>query len=285
MSEAFQGSWRVREYVYRPDGGPVGTVYQRRKLAPGAERGLRVIQDCEPDRGLAGHPMDGFRGHHEFDLVPEGTARRYLGPDVVGAGVAFGDNAVLGRGVWPRFGYCFQSWSLMTGGDRQLTGGTFGRAGAPMAVIVGVAEPESATGSWPTLGGPAWPGTVADRWSGTVTRYAPDGEGADTTELHRDYNGVGFRERGAAPWSMQLEAADGAFLISGTFGSKMITGFARRYGWATHVEATTMDGRHTDGVEVLDAARGTLTGFRRSWDGPTLTRIEVIHLSSGDNAT
>ena len=86
--------------------------------------------------------MASFDGEHHFELEIDRRHRCYLGPAVVGSGFSPSDGAMLGRGVWPGFGYNFSSWSVLVTADRQLTGGRFHIAGREVASIVGLAEPE-----------------------------------------------------------------------------------------------------------------------------------------------
>lgn len=148
--DRFSDAWLVTEYVYDPDGTYRGSVVQRRSVEPAGEGRFRVAQSCRPSPELDGHPMAGFAGDWVFDMEIDGAERRYLGPDVVGAGTEWGPGAMTGRGVWPRFGYEFESYSVLVAPDRQLTGGFFSLAGRSVADIVGVAVPES-TGVEPRL--------------------------------------------------------------------------------------------------------------------------------------
>ena len=142
--DRFGGAWLVTEYVFDPDGSYRGSVAQRRLVESAGEGRFRVAQHCEPSPGLDGHPMAGFAGDWVFDMEIDGAERRYLGPDVVGVGTEWRPGAITGRGAWPRFGYEFESYSVLVAPDRQLTGGSFSLAGRSVADIVGVAVPESA---------------------------------------------------------------------------------------------------------------------------------------------
>ncbi len=142
--DPFSGAWLVTEHVYDPDGTYRGSVAQRRQVEQAGRDRFRVAQHCEPSPELDGHPMAGFAGNWVFDMEIDGAERRYLGPDVVGAGTEWSPGAMTGRGAWPRFGYEFESYSVLVAPDRQLTGGFFSLAGRSVADIVGVAVPESA---------------------------------------------------------------------------------------------------------------------------------------------
>lgn len=141
--DSFGGAWLVTEYVHDPDGTYRGTVAQRRCVEQIDEGRMRVTQQCEPSASLADHAMAAFAGEWTFDLDVVGNQRRYLGPDVVGTATQWQPGAMTGQGLWPRFGYEFESYSVLVASDRQLTGGFFSLAGRSVADIVGVAVPES----------------------------------------------------------------------------------------------------------------------------------------------
>ena len=142
--DRFGGDWLVTEYVFDPDGTYRGSVAQRRCVNPASGGRLRVVQSCVPSPEFDGHPMTAFAGDWVFDMEVNGRERRYLGPDVVGAGTEWRPGAMTAAGMWPRFGYEFESYSVLVAPDRQLTGGFFSLAGRSVADIVGVAVPESA---------------------------------------------------------------------------------------------------------------------------------------------
>ncbi len=147
------GDWLVTEHVHEPDGTFVGNVYQRRTLDPRDNGTIRVTQSCVPDGAVRAHAMGRFEGEWVFDLVVEGSRRRYRGPDVIGTGIEWSPGAMTGRGVWPRLGHSFRSWAVLSEPHRQVTGGWFSVAGRPVAAIVGVAVPadSSADGAHPRL--------------------------------------------------------------------------------------------------------------------------------------
>jgi hypothetical protein len=142
--DPFAGAWLVTEYVFDLDGACLGSVAQRRRVEPARSGRFRVTQSCEPSPGLDGHPMAAFAGDWVFEMEVDGARRRYLGPDVVGSGTEWQTGTMTGFGLWPRFGYQFESYSVLVAPDRQLTGGFFSLAGRSMADIVGVAVPGAA---------------------------------------------------------------------------------------------------------------------------------------------
>ena len=161
--DPFSGAWLVTEHVYDPGGTYRGLVAQRRLLEPVDGGRVRVVQHCEPSPELDGHPMAAFAGDWTFELEVDGTRRRYLGPDVMGAATEWQPGTMTGRGIWPRFGYEFESYSVLVAPDRQLTGGFFSLAGRSVADIVGVAVPES-SGMEPRLDLSAPVPEADDRW-------------------------------------------------------------------------------------------------------------------------
>lgn len=157
QSASFLGAWLVSEYVYAPSGQYAGVVRQQRILQPQGET-IRVIQRCapiEPAETLSAETqkvieiMNARIGEYVFDLKMSGQARRYLGPDVLGGGFSWMEGVLTARGIWPRFGYNFTSFSILLTPRRQLTGGRFFAANQEAAVIVGVAAPEDE--GFPTL--------------------------------------------------------------------------------------------------------------------------------------
>lgn len=174
-ADNFLGSWLVSEHVFDPDGTFVGIVRQHRRLHSLESGGIRVTQVCHPEARLSGHPMAAFEGEWIFDLVADGSTRRYLGPDVVGSGTEWSPGVMTGQGLWPRFGHTFESYAVMVSDDRQLTGGFFSRVGRSVADIVGVAVPEPADGStpWPELDLTAAPPAVEISGPSLTRRVGP----------------------------------------------------------------------------------------------------------------
>ena len=162
-ADPFGGDWLVTEHVFDPDGAFRGSVAQRRSVEPAPGGRLRVVQHCQPSPELDGHAMAAFAGEWVFDMEVDGAQRRYVGPDVVGVGTEWSPGAMTGRGAWPRFGYQFESYSILVTPDRQLTGGFFSLAGRSVADIVGVAVPGSA-GIEPRLDLSAPVPDAGERW-------------------------------------------------------------------------------------------------------------------------
>jgi len=298
--DAFSGAWNVRETVFSPSGQRMGEVLQRRIIEPAADDRLRVWQKCEPDRALRaeGHPMADFGGEHVFTLSRHGAARRYHGPAVIGGAITIGEGAMMGRGVWPSFGWAFTSWSVLVAPDRQLTGGRFHRGGAPMATIVGVAAPENARDprdqtrakgfsgqgasraidgdSAARLGQVRWPGECARRWKGNIRRVDSAGCVIDDEPVWRRY--ASAHEWTGPELSLAFSERGDALALDGTAAGRTVRGFARRFGWMVESEAVIGDDTILESIEVFDEARGHLVVLSRWLVDQTLQRAEVLRL-------
>jgi len=273
MTSAFLGAWLVSEYVYDPDGAFAGVVRQRRALTRLENGDLRVWQSCEPCDFE--HPLARRVGEYVFDLRIEGRARRYLGPDVVGSGLTWGEGVLTGRGLWPHFGHNFTSFSVQTSAERQVTGGKFFSAGAMVANIVGLAElkrEDVKSEAWPELKGPLWPGEVSAVWRGTVRTLSAEGTVIAERVAERRYSGSGWADAHDAD-SVRLQENGGPFLSF----SKNMQGLARRYGWMLEGEMFGAGGVRLEWMDVLDGAE--LIGLRRWQRDEAMTRVEVLRLT------
>lgn len=269
--------WGVTEYVYAPDGARLGTVWQRRTLHDLPDGKAQVVQDCTIDDGLTGHALAAFAGTHTFELVAHGRYRHYLGPDVLGNGVTWGAGATLGQGWWAKLGLAFESTSLTVWQDRQLTVGSFSRAGAVLARIVAVAQrlttdeqpyPVLDEGSWAAM-----PGTL---WRGTRRRVTADGEAAGDTVLDRRYSASGWDDvtvDETATMTVTIDAA-GGWRISGVGVGRMDDYGASRL-WVMQREP----GVQLLGVEVVDRDRGTLMGLVQQVVQQTVVAVDVLRLT------
>lgn len=283
--DRFIGAWRVREYVYEPDGRLAGVVDQRRTLERVGDGRTRVVQTCEPNAELQHHAMGRFRGRWIFELEREGRVRRYLGPDVVGSGFGFGPSAMFGRGLWPRFGHGFTSFSLLTG-ERQITGGCFFDASALVARIVGVATPDHPEATWPALSSVTWPGEHAADWTGTVETYGSDGALAKSVRIRRRYSS-GERERklqeveleGGAGGELRLTLRDLRLAsVNGMLGGLAVDGLARTSGPLLELELQAGPRTRFEGLEILDCIDNRVVGLRKRFDDETLVTLEVLRL-------
>jgi len=286
----FDGTWLVSEYVYSPSGEFSGVVRQTRQLESLDEGGTRVFQDCRPDAALEGGPMAAFRGEHVFDLHPDGHARRYMGPAVIGSGLTWGEGAMTGRGLWPLFGHNFTSFAVMSQPNLQLTGGKFLNGTELVANIVGVATPHAGPDPvWPELGGSTDPCDLSVAWQGSLRRVAPDGSVRFETDLsrryHRDTAGATLSEEAPGAEALRLVAdtsMDDRVRLSGSAAGAPLRGLGKSYGWLTEMELCLQPNRIVEWMEVLDATRGRLVGLRRWWTDATLDHVDVLHLSATD---
>lgn len=272
MTTSFLGAWLVSEYVYNPDGSFVGVVRQRRELTRLENGDLRVWQLCEPCDFE--HPIAKRVGEYVFDLRIEGRTRCYLGPDVVGSGLTWGEGVLMGRGLWPRFGHNFTSFSVQTSAERQVTGGKFFNVGEMVANIVGVAVTKENTrpGDWPVLSGPTWPGDLTECWRGTVRTLSAEGMLIAERVAERRYNGSGWEDAHDAD-SVRLQENGGPFRSF----SKNMQGLARRYGWMLKAEMFGDAGVSVEWMDVLDGA--DLIGLRRWYKDDVMTTLDVLRLT------
>lgn len=270
----FLGAWQVSEYVYTAEGALAGVARQLRRLTRLENGDLRVWQWCAPCE--FDHPLGARVGEYVFDLRPTGRARRYLGPDVIGSGWTWGEGAVTGQGLWPRFGHTFTSFSVQTGPARQITGGKFFRGGVLAANIAGLAAPEGEGASWPEFTGPVWPGDVAAEWRGTRRVVAADGVVLAEHPVLRRYHAAGWETLGPEAEQVQLSGAGPSQRL--TLGADL-HGLARQSGWLWEAEAHDVMGVAVGLMEVLDNAGGQVIGLRRWWRDEAIFRVEVVRLT------
>jgi hypothetical protein len=268
--DAFAGAWLVSEYVYNSDGTFAGIVRQRRELRRRQDGDLDVIQHCAPGPELSGHPMGEFVGERIFTLRVDGRARRYLGPDVIGAGLGWGEGALTGRGVWPRFGHNFTSFSVMAAPDRQITGGQFFNAGERIANIIGLAVPETPNASSPAFEGPTSPAEMSSRWQGSRRQVDAAGIVGDESPILREYDGA---TRYSEPGLDLAFAPRGARMaISGA-----LNGIAKWTGWM--LEGAGVAGAdYVEFFDVLDPIGANLISVRRWMRDEALRQVEIVKL-------
>lgn len=274
--DAFLGRWLVTEYVFDDASRFIGVNYQQRELARVDAGRIRVTQRCQPDASLACHAMAAFAGEWVFDLVVEGQVRRYLGPDVLGSAMGWGEGAMTGRGIWPRFGHHFVSWSVMLTPQRQLTGGRFFDAGACVAHIVGIGQalmPDDEAAHYPSLDLAARPETLAREWCGTRTRFDAAGDCLGEEPMARSYHAAGWRE---GDWQVTWTAQDARLCVSGSG----LSAIARRHGPVFELEGAMPSGAQVSMLEVVDAATCTLVGIHRVIEAERLQRVAVIRLGA-----
>jgi hypothetical protein len=274
MSGGFINCWQVTEYWHSPDGTLAGVLHQTRDISRQEDGSLRVIQRCAPQgesSSLAA--LAEFSGEWVFDLRAEGAQRHYLGPDVVGRGVAYGD-CIIGRGVWPRYGHNFVSFSVLLSANRQLTGGLFFHAHALVAAICGAATPTLAD-EQPALGGADEPAALATHWRGTSQVYDAAGALLAQRACQRIYQPHGFEswhEGAAQPFAVSWAAASERDIVGGSGA-----GVSRRYG---PLRDTTLvaHSRQIDVMDVLDAQTGTLVSVVQVYEHLQPVQIEIVRL-------
>ncbi|GAB4490734.1 MAG: hypothetical protein Fur0016_02910 [Anaerolineales bacterium] len=256
---SFLGNWLVSEYVYTPCGEWVGLVRQRRSLQRQGEH-IRVLQVCEPletpphlspRAKETAEVINRRTGTFLFDLELNGQSRRYLGPDVLGGGFAWKEGVLTARGIWPRFGCNFTSYSFLLHPQRQLTGGKFFQANYEIATLVGVAVPE--TQEWPQL-------TAAPTVTGSGTQWtvSATGEMLTSTPLH----------------SAELEQR-----------KAQLTFQQQSYGALREIEAVSAPGETVSILEISDAESGAQAFLWKIFQGECLQRVEIGLLQAdSDNA-
>ncbi|GEM_PF-551357 len=253
---SFIGSWLVSEYLYTPAGEYVGVIHQRRQLIPKDDI-IRVMQHCEPvkaNANLSEHAKNTLEimnkrvGEFVFDLKLVGKARHYLGEDVIGGGFSWRDGILTARGLWPRFGYNFTSFSILLNPTRQVTGGKFFIANQEVATIVGAAVPESE--GYPEL----MDTRISGNYKGERFSISPDGELLET---------------------MQITANETTFT-----DKDGMRGNEKKYGALTEIETVDAPGQTTSAIEVVDNASGSIAGIWKTFRDEKLSRVQVCILTA-----
>ncbi len=260
MSTAsFVGDWLVSEYIYTPVGEFAGVTRQRRKLESQSDV-IRVIQICEPvivAEGISDQArsvveiMNSRVGEFIFDLKLVGKARHYLGEDVIGGGFSWRDGVLTARGLWPRFGYNFTSFSILLNPNRQVTGGKYFLANQEVATIVGVAVPE--TEGYPEM----IDRKNSGKYHGERFSISPDGELLETTTLESDSLLSDLQEQAPALKMKEKE-----------------------YGPLLEVEAVTAPGETVSLLEVRDYATDTIAGLAKWFRDEKLSHVQVYILTA-----
>jgi hypothetical protein len=285
-SELFAGTWLITEYVYDPDGTPVGTLRRRQRLEPQAEGHARVFVTYEPRLKIDPHPVAIIEGDWTFEMVTGGRLRRYYGPDLIGVGMTWGTDAIMSQGLWPRVGYNFTSLHILTAADRQLTSTKIYQLGQLVAVCVGVGTPEALiTGEhpYPAFTNPMLPAEVAAHWYGTAAVFDPGYRVQAEWNVVRHYGPQGWRDEvvSGARTTLTLDDMGRYQRISGSGD-----GLARRYGWAletTYFNTPSPASERGafgevwryDGVEIVDPARKLLVNVTHSYADGVLAQISI----------
>lgn len=281
MTDNFLGAWRVSEYVYNPDGTFAGIVHQRRQLQRLANDNIRVVQQCSPGPELAAHPMGTFAGEWVFELSVDGRARRYHGPDVIGAGLTWGEGVMTGRGLWPRFGHNFTSFAVLPTPERQITGGKFFNASDLVANMIGLAMPErsdapEASERWPCFAGPHWPGNVSQCWRGALRTVSADGTVLHEESIERRYAQHRWIE--TTGFEIQLQPSTPPLPTTRVVVGEGGRGVGLSVGWLLEIEAVTTPDTTLELMEVLDVSGGNLIGLRKWRQDDVLQKVEVLKL-------
>ena len=286
--DSYLGAWLVSEYVYDPDGTFAGIVHQRRQLHRLESGNIRVVQQCSPGPELVAHPMGAFAGEWVFELSVDGRIRRYHGPDVIGTGLTWGEGALTGRGLWPRFGHNFTSFAVLPTPERQITGGKFFNASEMVANIIGLAVPDrddvSATREqWPSFAGPQWPGKMNEHWYGTLRTVNADGVVQKEISVERRYAGPVMEESDGLKLEFRPipSPIPTTRLVTGSppgGGEARLSGIAKYAGWLLELEAVTTPDMTLELMEVLDVPGGNLIGLRKWREDDVLQKVEVLKL-------
>ncbi len=289
MSDNFTGRWLVSEYVYNPDGTFVGIIHQHRHLEPRDDGRLRVIQRMQTPPELNDHAMGGFAGEWTFDLIRQGVVRQYHGPDVIGSGMPYGESAIIGQGIWTRFGHNFISFALMPTPQRQITGGKFFNAGHMIANIIGIAYPEvtDAPDHWAEFKGTQFPANIDTQWVGEAALYAVTGKlkienvvtrtSDDQTVTETYANGQMFM-LDHQPSGDGLHDLRGTLTMPGGTAQQPLYGKSKRYGWLQESVLYTPQSTRIDTMEFLDNDSGLLLLLRQWFQRGVLHHVEIITL-------
>jgi len=186
-------------------------------------------------------------GEFIFDLKIVGKARHYLGKDVIGGGFSWRDGVLTAKGLWPRFGYNFTSFSMLLNPYRQVTGGKFFLANKEIATIVGLAVPEAE--GYPEFKD----GTVAEEYHGERYTISPEGELLETLSIKTNEH---------------------------TFTDKEgMRGNEKQYGALREMEYVVAPGETISAIEVTDHASGSIAGIWKKFKDEKLSQVEVYLLN------
>lgn len=276
---SFLGAWLVTEYVYNPNGRFAGIIQQRRELEQLDNGRIRLTQHCQPSAELDGHPMARFTGKPVFELSVDGRIRCYHGPAVLGTGLAWGEGAMTGRGVWPEFGHNFRSFSVLATPNRQLTGGQFFNATEMIANIAGVAVPETEGAVYPTIDHDTTAYETSPIWNGRYRQLSAAGALIQEVDFERRYTENGRWHDVISTdhdyfFDIQPEQNRILAQINGETG----VGFVKTFGWMWEAELVTYDGWAVEIKELLDASEGHLVSLRHWLKDGQLEQVEVLRL-------
>ncbi|MBX3061622.1 MAG: hypothetical protein U0528_20145 [Anaerolineae bacterium] len=269
--------WLLSNYVFDADGHYVGLIHQRRRLEQRSDGTTRILQICEPHLRVPNHPMAAFAGEWTFDLSYEGRIRRYQGPDMIGAGLAWGNDALTARGVWPRFGYNYTSFSVLISPERQITGEKFYKAGQLVANVIGIGVPEvvdAGVNPFPAFGNPIKPQEIASTWHGTSAIFDPGWRVQAQGNVIRLYGGESWRDQVelGSQSAVELHPDGDSYRVRGT-----MEGTAKRSGWLLEYSAVSIAHEvwQQDTVEVLDSGSKTLVTLTHAYVDGALAQVTI----------
>jgi hypothetical protein len=234
---------------------------------------IQVVQFCEPEAALAEHPMGALVGEWTYTLSMKGRSRYYHGPDVYGSALSWGEDTLTEHGFWERLGHNFTAFSVMVAPEREISGLKFYNASQLVAYIVGLAVPDSDSGTYPEFSGPYLPHRIADHWEGPLRRMSARGEAQRGSVVERKYSAG----EGEADWEERIYQENAALPLVGDApqyvylrdrGTRMnvsgtMHGIAKRFGWLLEAELVSALGSHMRLTQVLDGESGRLIELRR----------------------
>lgn len=274
-------SQHLTEYVYAPDGSPLGSLHHQQETDLLAAGQSRIMLSSKANEELAGTSLAAVAGERTFSLNESETVVQHTGPDSIGITLKWGTIAQTGRCFWPRFGLNVATLTFTPETSRHLSISHYAVATRPVATSITVA---GINGGWPELNGPRWGGYVADVWRGTLSTFAPDGTLQNQQPVTRRYHGLRWEDaladNGTRHFDTEIELWAPAPIASGS-----ITGAGRHAGWLLEIEGVDGPGKRLELSEVLDGPGGQLCGLRRWWHTGQLHHIEVIHLTPDPEET
>jgi hypothetical protein len=270
----FMGRWLVTELIYEPWGEYLGQNRQERILRDMGSDRIEVRQICRLDPELKGHAVAAFEGEWVFELQSSGRARRYVGPDVVGVGLAWGDQAMLGRGVWPRFGASFSSFAFLAQQDRQLTGGHFGHGPAAMVSIAAVGVEAGEGHEYPLLEPEIIPAGARTTWLGTRQTFSARGDSLDSQSIQSEFE-QDVQEGQVGTMKERVEYDAHRKGITAHLDGSVYSGFGARYGPLLEWRAAGSNGLEIEAIHMSDPAGGQMSEIRKHYRDQQLRRVEI----------
>jgi hypothetical protein len=224
--------------------------------------------------------MQEFAGEWVFDIVVGGHQRRYIGPDVVGNGWAWGKDCITGRGVWTRFGHNFTSYGVMLSPTRQITGGQFFNVNQLVATIIGVAE-NTADDRYPSLVLDKAPHEISEVWDGQISVFDSEGATQGEANFARHFEGANWSDTWddcSEPFIMTFAKAHGRDFVSGT-----TQGVSQQIGCGRFTTSYQVNENMQFYIaELLDVDNRMLVSIVQGYQENRLSRVEVSKLTFQD---